>query len=236
MGVSKMKTIGLIGGMSWESTLEYYRLLNLGVKEALGNLHSAKILLHSVDFAPIEAMMREGSWDEIGFILAEAAGGLERNGADFLVICTNTMHKVAPFISSRVKIPLLHIVDATGKALQAERIGRVGLLGTAFTMEEGFYRDRLVENYAVGVLVPDRSEREVVNRVIFAELCCGLVTESARRDYASIIDSLRNRGAEAVVLGCTELGMLVNEQEMDLPLYDTTALHAAEAVAMALAD
>ncbi|MDJ0623404.1 MAG: aspartate/glutamate racemase family protein [Desulfocapsaceae bacterium] len=231
-----MKTIGLIGGMSWESTLEYYKLLNLGVKEALGGLHSAKILLHSVDFAPIEAMMQQGSWKSIAAILANAGQGLEKGGADFLLICTNTMHKLAPDIESSVNIPLLHIGDATGEALLAQGIRKVGLLGTAFTMEESFYKDRLAEKFSLEVLVPERLEREVVNRVIFDELCRGLVTEIAKQDYTRIIVSLREKGAEAIVLGCTEIGMLVNQQETGLPLFDTTIIHARKAVALALTD
>lgn len=231
-----MKTIGLIGGMSWESTLEYYKLLNSGVKEAKGGLHSARILLHSVDFAPIEAMMQKESWDEIAAILAKAGQGLEKSGADFLLICTNTMHKLAPDIENSVTIPLLHIVDATGDALLAAKIKRVGLLGTAFTMEQGFYKNRLAENYSLDVLVPEQDDRQTVNRVIFNELCRGVVTEQSRQDYTRIIDSLQDRGAEAIILGCTEIGMLVNQQETALPLFDTTAIHAAKAVVLALSD
>jgi aspartate racemase len=231
-----MKTIGLIGGMSWESTLEYYKLLNSGVKEALGGLHSAKILLHSVDFAPIEAMMQKGNWAEIASILIEAGHGLEKSGADFLLICTNTMHKLAPDIENRVDIPLLHIGDATGDALLAANIKRVGLLGTAFTMEQGFYKDRLAEKFSLDVMVPEQHDRETVNRIIFNELCRGRVTETARQDYRRIIKSLRDRGAEAIILGCTEIGMLLDQQKPVLPLFDTTAIHAAEAVVQALAD
>lgn len=231
-----MKTIGLIGGMSWESTLEYDKLLNIGMKEALSGLHSARILMHSVDFTSIEGKMRRGQWDDIATILAAAGRGLEKNWADFLLICTNNMHKLAPDIASRVNIPLLQIGDATGKALQAQRISKVGLLGTAFTMEEGFYRGRLADNYHMEVQIPDQTERELVNKVIFTELCQGRVTDSARKGYLGILDSLRKRGAEAIVLGCTELGMLINGREVDLTLFDTTAIHAAEAVALALAD
>ncbi len=229
-----MKTIGLLGGMSWESTLHYYRLINKGVQHALGGLHSARIVLHSVDFGPIEALMRNEEWDVIGDILGDAVVGLEKAGADFFLICTNTMHVLAADILKRVDIPLLHIADATGDVLLSEGIKRVGLLGTAFTMEQDFYRTRLAEHCGMDVLIPPEKDREIINRIIFEELCCGKTVEQSKKEYIRIMAWLADQGAEAVILGCTEIGLLVEQQDVDVRLFDTTPLHAARAVQMAM--
>lgn len=229
-----MKTIGLLGGMSWESTLHYYRLLNKGVQEALGGLHSARIVLHSVDFGPIETLMRNDEWDVIGNILGDAVVGLEKAGADFFLICTNTMHVLAPDILKRVDIPLLHIGDATGDVLLSEGITRVGLLGTAFTMEQDFYRKRLADRYGMEVLIPPEKDREIIDRVIFSELCCGKVEDRSKKEYVRIMDELAEHGAGAVILGCTEIGLLVQQEDVGVKLFDTTPLHAARAVEIAL--
>ena len=230
-----MKTIGLLGGMSWESTLEYYRALNEGVREVLGGLHSAKIVLHSVDFAPIEALQHRGDWEGTARLLAEAAAGVEAAGADFLLICTNTMHRVAPRIEAAITIPLLHIADATAEVLAERGIGKVGLLGTAFTMEQAFYKGRLAEKHGLEVLVPDGGDRKIVHDVIYSELCLGKIREESRAEYLRIIRELKGRGAEAVILGCTEIGLLVGQGDTDVPLLDTTAIHARKAVEYALA-
>ena len=229
-----MKTIGLLGGMSWESTLAYYKALNQGVHDQLGGLHSAKIVLHSVDFEPFETLMKKGDWEAIGDQLGDAAVGLERSGADFFLICTNTMHKIAPAIEKRVKIPLLHIADAAGQALISDNIGKVGLLGTSFTMEEEFYKERLNSRYDIDVFVPNQKDRQIVNSVIFKELCQGKITMTAKNEYIRIIELLEDLGAEAILLGCTEIGMLVQPGDVATNLYDTTPIHAAAAVQMAL--
>ncbi len=229
-----MKTIGLLGGMSWESTVEYYRALNEGVKKALGGLHSAKIVMHSVDFAPLEEYMRNGDWDAIGTVLSDAAIGLEKAGADFFLLCTNTMHKLAPEIEQKIDIPLLHIADATAEVLLANTISTVGLLGTAFTMEEDFYRQRLKSKYGLDVLIPEKDDRQLVNRVVFEELCCGKILEGSKKEYIRIINELAEQGAEAIILGCTEIGLLVKQEDVQIQIYDTTPIHAAKAVQMAL--
>lgn len=231
-----MKTIGLLGGMSWESTLEYYKALNKGVKDALGGLHSAKILLHSVDFGTIEPLMRQGDWDTIGEILTAAARGLKNGGADFLLICTNTMHKLAPSIEKEAGIPLLHIADATAEVLLANHISKVGLLGTSFTMEQEFYRERLTDRFGLQVLVPVEKDRKVINDTIFTELCQGKITATAKENFLGIMNNLQAEGAEAVILGCTEIGMLVKQEDVTIRLFDTMAIHAAKAVELALAD
>ena len=231
-----MKTIGLLGGMSWESTISYYRAINEGVKRALGGLHSAKIVLHSVDFAPIEEMQHAGDWAGTARILCAAAKGLQTAGADFLVICTNTMHKVAPEIQASIDIPLLHIADATADVLTREGIHTAGLLGTAFTMEQDFYKGRLRDRHGLRVLVPEAGDRRIVHRVIFEELCLGETRAASRQEYLRIIDALVRRDAEAVVLGCTEISMLVDQDDSDALLIDTTAVHAQAAVRLALAD
>ena len=228
-----MKTIGLLGGMSWESTVGYYRAINEGVKNTLGGLHSAKIAMYSVDFEPIEKLQHKGDWEETARILSEAAQSVESAGADFLLICTNTMHKVAQQIEKSISIPLLHIADATAEVIVHEGIKTVGLLGTAFTMEQDFYKGRLSENYGLNVLVPENEDRQVVHNIIYQELCLGKVEPNSKAAYLHIIDSLAVRGAEAVILGCTEIGMLVNQDDTDVRLLDTTAIHAEKAVELA---
>lgn len=229
-----MKTIGLLGGMSWESTVDYYRVINQGVKAAFGGLHSAQIALYSVDFAPIEACQHAGDWAGTATILSAAARKVEAAGADFLVICTNTMHKVAPEIAAAITIPILHIADATAESLVADGVKTVGLLGTAFTMEQDFYKGRLQEQYGLDVLVPNETDRAIVHRVIYNELCLGTVDAASKAEYLRIIDTLAAQGADAVILGCTEIGMLVQQPDTTVPLYDTTAIHAAKAVELAL--
>lgn len=224
----------MLGGMSWESTASYYRALNEGVREACGGLHSAKILLHSVDFAPLEALQHAGDWDAIAEQLAAAARSVQAGGADFLMLCTNTMHKVAPQIEAAIDIPLLHIADATAGALQARGIRRVGLLGTAFTMEQDFYKGRIAGRYGIDVLVPDQGARRLVHRVIYDELCLGRTESASREAYLDIVADLSAQGAEAVILGCTEIGMLIGQKDTQVQLFDTTAIHAARAVALAL--
>ena len=231
-----MRVIGVLGGMSWESTQGYYRALNEGVKAALGGFHSAKIVMVSVDFAEIEALQQQGDWHAAGELLASAAQSVERAGADCLLIATNTMHKVAPAIEQAVTIPLLHIADATAEQLTADGITRVGLLGTRFTMEQDFYIGRLEKQFGIEVVVPDQSERDTIHRVIFDELCQGRIEDVSRQRYLAIIDSLHAHGAQAVILGCTEIAMLVGQRDTTVPLYDTTALHAQRAVTWALND
>jgi len=230
-----VKTIGLLGGMSWESTLTYYRLINEAVRDRLGGLHSAECVLYSVDFEPIERLQSAGSWEATGAILADAARRVESAGADFLVLCTNTMHKVAPLIEAAIEIPLLHLADATGEAVRSAGFGTVGLLGTRFTMAEDFYRGRLTERHGLEVLVPSEPERELIDRVIFEELCLGRCLDGSRRRYLEIIARLAERGAQAVILGCTEISLLVAPTDTSVPLLDTTAIHAERAVAWALA-
>jgi len=225
-----MKTIGLLGGMSWESTLGYYRAINEGVQKALGGLHSAKIVLYSVDFEPIEKLQHKGDWKGMADILSEAAQRVQAAGADFLLICTNTMHKVAPEIEASIQIPLLHIADTTAEALVNEGIKSVGLLGTAFTMEQAFYKQRLADNYDLRVLVPNNEDRQIVHRTIFQELCLGKTEPDSKVEFLRIIDTLAAQGAEAVILGCTEIGMLVNQSDTSVRLFDTTVIHAKKAV------
>ena len=229
-----MKTIGMIGGMSWESTASYYKAINEGVRETLGGLYSAKILLHSVEFSEIEALQHEGRWEEAGNILAEAGKGLAGAGADFLMICTNTMHKVAGVVEKASGVPLLHIADATGEVLVKDGVTKVGLLGTGFTMEEDFYKGRLAERFDLDVLIPEKEERVEVHRVIFEELCMGSIQEASRDAFVKIIENLKHRGAEAVILGCTEIGLLVKPEDSSVTLYDTTVIHARAAVEKAL--
>lgn len=229
-----MKTIGLIGGMSWESTIPYYRQINQTIKERLGGLHSAKIVLYSVDFHEIERLQHAGDWDAAGRLLAEAARSLRAAGADFLVLCTNTMHKVAPAIVAAVDIPLLHIADPTAEAIRAAGVTKVGLLGTRFTMEQAFYKDRLQEKYDLQVLTPSDEERQVVHRIIYEELCLGQIRDESRDAYRRIIASMVARGAQAVILGCTEISLLVGPQDASVPLFDTTAIHARQAAERAL--
>jgi aspartate racemase len=230
-----MKTLGLIGGMSWESTVPYYREINLVVKAQLGGLHSAKIILYSVDFAEVEHLQATGQWEAAGALLSSVAQTLERAGAEGLVLCTNTMHKVAGAIAHAVNIPLLHIADPTAKAIRQGGLHTVGLLGTRFTMEQDFYRSRLEQTHGLKVLVPPPADRELVHRVIYDELCLGQVLDSSRLDYQRIIHDLQRQGAQAIILGCTEIAMLVQPQHCGLPLFDTTALHARSAAHWALA-
>lgn len=228
-----MKTIGLIGGMSWESTVTYYQLINEAVKKALGGLHNAKILLYSVDFAEIEACQAKGEWDKSAQMLSQAARNLEGAGADFLVICTNTMHKVAPQIQAQVHIPIIHIADATAAELEKSRIQKVALLGTQYTMTQNFYKER-VHARGIEVLIPDPEGVELVNRVIYEELCLGIIREESRQAYVRVIEALKARGAEAVILGCTEIGLLIGDADSPLPVFDTTRIHAQAAADRAM--
>lgn len=228
-----MKTIGLIGGMSWESTLEYYRIINETVKEKLNKLHSAKIIMYSVDFEEIELLQHKGKWDELTSLMIEIAQRLEKAGADFIVICTNTMHKVAEDVEKSVEIPLLHIVDVTAEKIKAKGINKVGLLGTRFTMEDNFYRDRL-RKHGIEAIIPSEKEREIVHSVIYNELCLGVIKESSREKFKEIIKNLAKRGAEGVILGCTEIPLLIKQEDVDLPLFDTTEIHAKASVDFAL--
>lgn len=229
-----MKTIGLIGGMSWESTIPYYRQINQTIKERLGGLHSAKLVLYSVDFHEIERLQHAGDWDAAGELLASTARALELAGADFLVLCTNTMHKVAPAIEAAARIPLLHIAEPAAEAIKGAGFSRVGLLGTQFTMEQAFYKERLRERHGLQVLVPTPADREVNHRVIYEELCLGQVVETSRAEYRRIMADLVDQGAEGIVLGCTEISLLVAQQDASVPLFDTTTLHARKAAEWAL--
>lgn len=225
-----MKTIGLIGGMSWESTATYYRLLNEEVRRQVGGLHSAKILLYSVDFAEIEMMQTEGRWSEAAILIGEAALRLEKAGADFLMICTNTMHKVVDQVEGYISIPLLHIADATGEKIVEDKLRTVGLLGTRFTMEEPFYKGRLEQAYGLRVLVPNAADRAIIDHIIFQELCLGIIREGSRTEYQRIAKNLAEQGAEAVILGCTEISLLIRLEDTDLFFYDTTAIHSFRGV------
>jgi aspartate racemase len=229
-----MKTIGMLGGMSWESTTSYYQAINHGVKAALGGLHSAKICLYSVNFSEIEQLQHQGLWQETGDILAKAAQSIEAGGADFLLICTNTMHKVAPEIEAAISIPLLHIADATAEKLQLNNVKRVGLLGTRFTMEQDFYKGRITDNFGIEVIVPKAEQQALVHDVIYQELCHGEIKAESRAHYLKIIDNLYQQGAEAVILGCTEIALLVQQKHTQVPLYDTTEIHAEQAIKLAL--
>lgn len=229
-----MKTIGLIGGMSWESSIEYYRIINEETKKRLGGLHSAKSVMVSVDFAEIETLQHEGRWDEAGQMLAKVAQDVERGGADLLVLCTNTMHKVADEMQASVQIPLLHIADATAQRIKAAGLTRIGLLGTRFTMEQDFYKGRLVEKHGLEVLTPDELEREIVHCVIYDELCLGLIQDESREAYKRIMAGLVERGAQGIILGCTEIELLVHAEDCAVPLFPTTRIHAEAAVEYAL--
>ena len=231
-----MKTVGLLGGMSWESSVGYYQAINKGVKESLGGLHSAKIAMYSVDFAPIEKLQHQNDWEGTSEILIDAAKKVQAAGADFLLICTNTMHKVASQIENSIDIPLLHIADATAEVLVEKGIKTVGLLGTAFTMEQDFYKGRLTEEYNLNVLVPSLPDRKIIHDVIYKELCLGQLNPESKIEYLRIIELLAKQGAEAVILGCTEIGMLVNQNDTDIALIDTTYVHAQKAVEWAVSD
>lgn len=231
-----MKTIGLLGGMSWESTVGYYRAINEDIKAQLGGLHSAKIAMVSVDFDPIEKLQHAGDWQGTAQILKQAALNIERAGADFLLICTNTMHKVAPQIEAGIDIPILHIADATAEVLLDKGIKTVGLLGTGFTMEQDFYKGRLQSKFGLEVLIPNEADRAIVHQVIYQQLCLGKIEIESKRQYLRIIQHLAEQGAEAVILGCTEIGMLIKQSDTDVELLDTTAIHAKKAVEYAIKD
>jgi aspartate racemase len=231
-----MKTIGLIGGMSWESTIPYYRIINETVRERLGGFHSAKIVLYSVDFHEIEQLQSSGAWEESGCVLAQAAQALQAAGADFLVLCTNTMHKVADAIENGVKIPLIHIADPTAEAIKKAGLQKVGLLGTRFTMEQDFYRGRLHDRHHLDVVVPDHEDCERVHRVIYEELVLGSVRDASRAEFRRIIQRLVDQGAQGVILGCTEISMLVGPSDSPGPIFDTTSLHARKAAEYALGE
>lgn len=231
-----MKVIGLLGGMSWESTLEYYRIINETVKKRLGGLHSAKCIIYSFDFAEIERLQREGEWDKLAEMLIDAARKLEACGAGLIVICTNTMHKLADKVEAKISIPLIHIVDATAEKILEKNIKQVGLLGTRFTMEEPFYKRRLEEKYDIKIIVPNFKEGEIVDRVIFEELVLGIIRQSSKEKFKQIIYSLVDRGAEGIILGCTEIPLLIKQEDVSVPVFDTTTIHARAAVEFALRD
>ncbi|MED3802417.1 aspartate/glutamate racemase family protein [Lysinibacillus xylanilyticus] len=228
-----MKTIGMIGGMSWESSAEYYRLMNEEVKHQLGGLHSAKCILYSVDFQEIEHYQAEGEWSKAGQVLAEAAQSLESAGAEFIVICTNTMHKVIDIITEKITIPILHIADATANQIEKTSLQKVALLGTKYTMEQDFYRAR-VEGFGIEVLVPFAEERTEVNRIIYEELCLGKIEQTSKDYYLRVIENLVQLGAQGIILGCTEIGLLIKQEDVNVPVFDTTVLHAQAAVNMAI--
>lgn len=228
-----MKTIGLIGGMSWESTVLYYKIINCTVKEQLGGFHSAKILLYSVDFQEIEDCQSKGQWEKSAAILAEAASNLEKAGAEFILICTNTMHKVAPQIQEKISIPIIHIAEATAEKLKESKIERVALLGTKYTMKQDFYKEKLI-NAGVEVLIPDGADIEIINRIIYEELCLGIVNGKSKEECLRIIKELGTKGAQGVILGCTEIGLLIGQRDTDIPVFDTTQIHAEKAAMLAL--
>lgn len=228
-----MKTIGLIGGMSWESTVPYYRIINEEVKKRLGGLHSAKIILYSVEFDEIEKCQSSGDWEKSGDILGRAAQSLEIAGADFILICTNTMHKVVPQIASMIHVPIIHIADATADELQKNQIEKVGLLGTKYTMTQDFYKKRLIDR-GIDVVIPDDTDIDVINDIIFQELCLGKIKEESRIKFEKVIECLKKKGANGVILGCTEIGLLIHQSDSSLPIYDTTLIHAKKAAKIAL--
>jgi aspartate racemase len=229
-----MKTIGMIGGMSWESSIEYYRIINETVRAKLGGLHSAKSIMYSVEFAEIEALQHQNRWDDAAQIMVEAALSLERGGADFILICTNTMHKLYDEVQNQIHTPMLHIADATAEAIKAEGFEKVALLGTRFTMEEDFYKGRLIEKYGLEVIIPTSTEMEAVHRIIYEELCAGKIISSSKQTYRDIIKLLVGKGATGIILGCTEIGLLVKQTDSPVPLFDTTEIHAVAAVRYAM--
>ncbi len=231
--LAALKTIGLLGGMSWESTVTYYQIVNEVTKRELGGLHSAKVLLYSVDFSEIEKCQAEGDWAKSADILSEAAKSLEKAGADFIIICTNTMHKVAPQIQSRIGIPIIHIAESTADVLKQRNIQKVALLGTKYTMTQDFYKDKLAEA-GISVLIPDDASVEIVNDIIYNELCLGIISPQSKKKYIAIIEKLAQRGAQGVILGCTEIGLLVQQKDTSLPVFDTTQIHAEKAALLAL--
>lgn len=232
-GSFKMKTIGLIGGMSWESTVTYYQLINETIKEQCGGLHSAKILMYSVDFAEIEECQANGEWEKSGEILANVAQNLEKAGADFIVICTNTMHKVLPQIQESINIPIIHIADATADELEKQKIKKVALLGTKYTMTQDFYKERIIAR-GIEVIIPEETDVEIVNRIIYEELCLGEIREASKTEYIRIINQLKDEGAEGIILGCTEIGLLIKQEDSSLPVFDTTQIHAKVAAINAI--
>jgi len=229
-----MKTIGLVGGMSWESTLEYYRVINQYTKERLGGFHSAKIVLYSVDFAEVESRQHEGRWDDLTQLMIDAGQRVERAGAELLVICTNTMHKMADDVQRQIRIPLLHIADATATAIKSRSMRKVGLLGTRFTMEQDFYKQRLIGKHGLEVIIPEEKERDDIHRILYNELCLGEIKEGSKGTFQAIIAGLEARGAQGIILGCTEIPLLVSQEHYKIPLFDTTTLHARAAVDFAL--
>jgi aspartate racemase len=231
-----MKTIGLLGGMSWESSIEYYRTINETFRKTLGGLHSAKSIMYSVDFAEIQPLQDQGRWHQATAFMIDGAERLERGGADFIIICTNTMHKMADEVEAQIQIPLLHIADATAKTLKALDLKQIGLLGTQFTMEQDFYKGRLTEKYGLQVVIPNPEDRAMIHRVIYDELCMGVVSSSSREAFAHVIHQLAETGAEGVILGCTEIGLLIGEKDSPVPLFDTTKIHAVAAVDYALSE
>ena len=223
-----MKTIGLIGGMSWESTVTYYKIINKTVKEKLGGLHSAKCILYSVDFHEIEECQANGNWKKSGEILGEAANNLEKAGADFIVICTNTMHKVINQIKEKISIPILHIAEMTAEKILEKGLENIALLGTKYTMEQDFYKSKLIEK-GINVIIPDKNDIEIINKVIYDELCLGTINSNSKKKFLEIVDKLRNKGAEGIILGCTEIGLLIKNEDTDVPLFDTAIIHAEQA-------
>lgn len=229
-----MKTIGLIGGMSWESSSEYYRLINQQIRAKLGGLHSAKIIMISLDFAEIEKLQRAGKWQEAGNILISAAQKIEKGGADFLLLCTNTMHKLADEVQAKITIPLLHIADVTAQTIQQQKIRHVGLLGTKFTMEQDFYRKRLMDHFGIKVTIPDQDDRQIIHDIIYQELCLGQIQSKSRQQYKNIINKLVANGAAAIILGCTEIMLLIKPSDVSVPIFDTTEIHVKSAVEQAI--
>lgn len=229
-----MQVIGLIGGMSWESSIEYYRIINEAVKQKLGGLHSAKIVLYSFDFDEIEKLQSKGKWEELTNKMIKAAQTLEKAGANLIIICANTMHKMAVEIENNIKIPLLHIVDATAEKIKEKGFKKVGLLGTIYTMEEDFYKNRLIEKHGFEVIIPNSDERKIVNDILFNELCLGEIKETSKEKYKKIIKNLSEKGAEGIILGCTEIPMLINQKDVEIPVFDTTKIHAEFAVEHAI--
>ena len=230
-----MKTIGLIGGMSWESTVTYYKIINETVKERLGGLHSAKCILYSVDFQEIEECQANGNWEKSGEILGEAAYNLEKAGADFIVICTNTMHKVVNQIKEKISIPILHIAEMTAEKILEKGLKNIALLGTKYTMEQDFYKSKLIEK-GINVIIPDKNDIEIINEVIYDEICLGIINSNSKKKFLEIVDKLRNKGAEGIILGCTEIGLLIKNEDTDVPLFDTAIIHAEQAAIYSIKD
>lgn len=229
-----MKTIGLIGGMSWESSLEYYRIINEKVKKELGGLHSAQSLMYSVDFEQIKVLQHEGKWDELTIIMIDAAKRLEKGGAEMIVICTNTMHKMADDVQKSINLPLIHIADTTAQSIKSQNLKKIGLLGTKFTMEQDFYKKRLTEKHGLEVIIPNEEDRDIVHHIIYNELCLGNIKDVSKKEYLRIIENLIENGAEGIILGCTEIPLLVKQNDVSVPIFDTTTLHAEGAVMEAI--